>query len=81
MVPWAVVTDSPGAFLAELPPVRAGAVRVDDPLDNPFALVGSAATLADRVRELRERVGVTYVTVFDGLRTVGFDRVVSAPAD
>ena len=31
---------------------------------SPFVLIGSAASIADRLRELEERLGVTSVTVF-----------------
>lgn len=49
---------------------------VEQALDSPFMLFGSVDAICDRIQELRERFGISYLTVFDG-RTAGFDQVVS----
>lgn len=43
--------------------------------DSPFVLVGTVAEITARVQNLRERHGVSYLTVFEG-RSAGFDAVV-----
>ncbi|HEY8474920.1 MAG TPA: TIGR03621 family F420-dependent LLM class oxidoreductase [Natronosporangium sp.] len=45
-------------------------------LDSPFLLVGSVSELCDRIVELRERFGISYLTVFDR-NSDGFEQVVS----
>lgn len=49
---------------------------VEQVLDSPFLLLGSVDAICDRVQELQERFGISYLTVIDG-RAPGFDRVVA----
>lgn len=51
-------------------------LTVEQALDSPFLLFGTVDAICDRIVELRERFGVTYLTVFDG-RNEGFHRVVA----
>lgn len=48
---------------------------VEDLLDSPFVLIGTTRQIADQLTGLRERLGVSYFTVFAG-RSEGFDTVV-----
>jgi hypothetical protein len=68
-----VVTD-PRAAIEEL--LAGASLSVQDALDSPFLLFGSVDEICDRIQELRERFGISYLTVFDG-RNAGFDQVVS----
>jgi alkanesulfonate monooxygenase SsuD/methylene tetrahydromethanopterin reductase-like flavin-dependent oxidoreductase (luciferase family) len=38
--------------------------RVDELLASPHALIGSEDRIVERVQDLRERYGISYVTVF-----------------
>ena len=67
-----VVAD-PRAVAAEL---FGDVLPVEQALDSPFLLLGSVEAICDRIRELRDRFGVSYLTVIDG-RAEGFDRVVA----
>ena len=49
---------------------------VEQALDSPFLLLGSVDAICDRVQELQERCGFSYLTVIDG-RAEGFDQVVA----
>jgi probable F420-dependent oxidoreductase len=69
----AQVTADPRATAAEL---VGEYLSVEQALDCPFLLFGSVDAICDRIVELRERFGVSYLTVFDG-RSDGFDRVVA----
>ena len=51
-------------------------LTVEQALDSPFLLFGTVDAICDRIVELRERFGVTYLTAFDG-RNEGFHRVVA----
>jgi probable F420-dependent oxidoreductase len=53
-----------------------GAVTPEEALSGPYLLLGETDAICDRVVELRERYGVSYLTVFDG-RSDGFDEVVA----
>jgi probable F420-dependent oxidoreductase len=76
LVQWAEVVDDPRAMVARLPSVSAGAITVEQAVASPFMLLGSVDAICDRIVELRERFGVSYLTVFDG-RSDGFDAVVT----
>jgi probable F420-dependent oxidoreductase len=69
----AYVTSDPRATAAEF---LGDALPVDAALDSPFLLFGSVGAICDRIVELRERFGITYLTVFDG-RSEGFEQVVA----
>jgi probable F420-dependent oxidoreductase len=69
----AVVTTDPRAAAAES---IGEFLPVDQALASPYLLFGSVDAICDRIVELRERFGVTYLTVFDG-RNDGFDEVVA----
>jgi probable F420-dependent oxidoreductase len=40
-------------------------LTVDDILSSPFGLIGTPVQIADQVRERRERLGISYLTVFE----------------
>lgn len=50
-----------------------------DPLDSPFLLLGSPGEIARQICDLRDRLGVSYVTVLHG-RSDGFDEIVDTLA-
>jgi probable F420-dependent oxidoreductase len=54
-------------------------IPVETALDSPFMLVGSVDEICERIHELRERFGISYLTVFDG-RNEGFDQVLAGLA-
>lgn len=68
-----VVAD-PRAAAAEL--FGEEVLPVEQALDSPFLLLGSVDAICDRIHELHERFGISYLTVIDG-RSDGFDQVVS----
>jgi probable F420-dependent oxidoreductase len=74
LVQWARVVPDPRATLEEL--LAGRSLTVEQALDSPFMLVGSVDAICDRIQELRDRFGISYLTVFDG-RNEGFDQVVS----
>jgi probable F420-dependent oxidoreductase len=76
LVQRAGVVADPRSVVRQLGPVVRGALTVDDALQSPFVLLGSVDAIRDRLLELRERFGVSYVTVFDG-SSAGFDEVVA----
>jgi probable F420-dependent oxidoreductase len=41
------------------------ALRVDDILSSPYSLIGTPHQIADQLRERRDRLGVSYITVFE----------------
>lgn len=73
LIQGAGVTSDPRATAAEFVGEH---MPVDIALASPFMLFGSVDAICDRIVELRERFGITYLTVFDG-RNDGFDRVVA----
>jgi probable F420-dependent oxidoreductase len=73
LVQRAYVTDDPKATAAEFIDEH---LPLEQALDCPFMLFGSVDAICDRILELRERFGITYLTVFDG-RHDGFDQVVA----
>jgi probable F420-dependent oxidoreductase len=56
--PGVIVTDAGAAVTAKVAAIRG--VLPQLVADSPFALIGSCGELADRVRALRERLGITY---------------------
>lgn len=76
LIQLAGVVADPSAALAELPSVAEGLLPVQRAARSSILLFGSVDALCDRLREMRERTGVSYVTVFDG-RSDGFDAVVA----
>lgn len=74
LVQRAWVTADPRGYLTEL--LAGSQIPVEQALDSPFMLVGSVDAICDRIAELRERFGISYLTVFDG-RSAGFEQVVS----
>lgn len=73
LVQHAHVTGDPRGRAAEL---VGEMLSVDDALDSPFLLLGSVDAICDRIVELREQFGISYLTVFDSRQT-GFGQVVS----
>ncbi|BCJ63668.1 LLM class F420-dependent oxidoreductase [Polymorphospora rubra] len=74
LVQWAGVVPDPRARVAamELP-----GIGVDQVLTSPFALLGTSVDeICARLVDLRDRHGVSYVTVFDR-QSYGFDEVVA----
>ncbi|MBI3688640.1 MAG: hypothetical protein HY241_15145 [Actinobacteria bacterium] len=66
----------PIARIASLEMVSSGAVAADHARASPFVQFGSSVEeVCDQLVDLRDRHGVSYVTVFDG-RSEGFDDVV-----
>jgi probable F420-dependent oxidoreductase len=41
------------------------ALSVDDILSSPYGLIGTPVQIAEQVRERRERLGISYLTVFE----------------
>jgi probable F420-dependent oxidoreductase len=41
------------------------AVSVDDILSSPYGLIGTPVQIAEQIRERRERLGISYLTVFE----------------
>jgi probable F420-dependent oxidoreductase len=41
------------------------ALTVDDVLSSPYSLIGTAEQIADQLRERRDRLGISYITVFE----------------
>jgi probable F420-dependent oxidoreductase len=75
MAAWAVVTDQRRSFIENLGSVRSGRVTTETAMDSPFILIGTTAHITDRLHELRERAGISYVTVVD-VRSTTFDPLV-----
>jgi probable F420-dependent oxidoreductase len=77
LVQLAGVVPDPHEAAAARGPVRSGAMTADQLLRSPFVQLGSSVDeLCDRIAALRDRHGVTYITVFDDQST-GFDPVVT----
>ncbi len=76
LVQWAIVTDDPLREAEGLARRWEGSGLVARALlDSPFIMIGSAGDIGEKLVELRESLGISYLTVFDG-RSPGFDRVV-----
>jgi probable F420-dependent oxidoreductase len=73
LVQHAHVTDDPAGTAEAL---VGEAMPAETALASPFMLFGTVDAICERIIELRERFGVSYLTVFDG-RETGFDQVVS----
>jgi probable F420-dependent oxidoreductase len=75
LVQHAEVTADPPARAAASRLVSGGVLTAEQALVSPFVLLGSVEAICERLHELRERYGISYVTVFDRQAT-GFDAVV-----
>ena len=73
LIQHAHVTDDPAGTAAGL---VGEVIPMETALESPFLLFGTVDAICERIIELRERFGVSYLTVFDG-RETGFDQVVS----
>jgi probable F420-dependent oxidoreductase len=76
LIQQADVVAHPLARAAELRVVTGGVLTAEQVLVSPFHLLGSTDTICDRLTELHERHGISYITVFDEQST-GFDAVVT----
>jgi probable F420-dependent oxidoreductase len=75
LVQFAPVGADPAAVVEGQDLASVGLASVEDAVACPFLLLGSVEAICDRIRELRDRYGISYFTVFDG-RSDGFDEVV-----
>ena len=41
------------------------ALSVDDILSSPYSLIGTVEEIAEQLRDRRDRLGVSYITVFE----------------
>lgn len=64
LVQGVTVTDNRRAVATELQPLLP-TLTVDDVLGSPFGLIGTPAQIAEQLRERRERLGISYLTVFE----------------
>jgi probable F420-dependent oxidoreductase len=69
LVQWAVPS------VGDVPAVREGRATIEQAQASPFLLLGTVDEMAERLGQLRERFGTSYITVFDG-RSPGFGAVV-----
>jgi len=76
LVQRAGLVDDPVAAVQDATLVRNGVMSAEELVETPFILLGSIDRICDRIVELRERHGVSYLTVFDGLAP-GFEQVVA----
>lgn len=76
LVQFVVPGGTPEAAAAAMPAVQEGRLAEADVLGSPFVLLGPTAAMVERLHELRERFGVSYVTVFQA-RQEGFEAVVA----
>lgn len=64
LVQGVTITDDRRAAAEEVQPLLP-AVTADDILSSPYSLIGTPGQIADQLRERRDRLGVTYITVFE----------------
>ena len=64
LVQGVTITDDRVAAATELQPLLP-ALTVDDILRSPYGLIGTPDQIAEQVRERRDRLGVSYITVFE----------------
>jgi probable F420-dependent oxidoreductase len=64
LVQGVVITDDRRAVAADLLPLVPG-LRVDDILSSPYSLIGSVEQIAAQLRDRRDRLGISYITVFE----------------
>jgi probable F420-dependent oxidoreductase len=76
LVQQADVVADPLTRASQLRLVTGGVLTAEDALLSPFLLLGSIDMICDRIAELRDRYGITYITVFDRQST-GFDSIVT----
>ncbi|NEE03010.1 LLM class F420-dependent oxidoreductase [Phytoactinopolyspora halotolerans] len=65
LVQFVAITDDRRALAENLVAERAPYFTVDDALETPFALIGTVEQIAEQMRENRERLGLTYITVHE----------------
>jgi probable F420-dependent oxidoreductase len=70
------IVDDPIAAVADASLVQGGVMSAEELVETPFILLGSIDRICERIVELRERYGISYLTVFDG-RAPGFEQVVA----
>jgi alkanesulfonate monooxygenase SsuD/methylene tetrahydromethanopterin reductase-like flavin-dependent oxidoreductase (luciferase family) len=76
LVQRAGLADDPVAAVGDATLVRDGVMSAEELVTTPHILLGSIDEICDRIVELRERHGISYLTVFDG-RSPGFEQVVA----
>jgi probable F420-dependent oxidoreductase len=64
LVQGVTVTGDRRATAAELQPLLPG-LDVDDILSSPYGLIGTPEQMAEQLRERRDRLGISYITVFE----------------
>ena len=64
LVQGVTLTDDRANVAAELQPLLP-TLSVDDVLSSPYGLIGTATQIAEQLRERRERLGISYITVFE----------------
>jgi hypothetical protein len=80
LVQLAGIVPDPAAAVSSLRSASSDAITGDLALRSPFVqLASSVDEVCDRIDALRERHGISYITVFDG-RSTGFDDVVKRMA-
>ena len=78
LIQHALVTDDPESVAAAIAAESPGeALSPADILDTPFVQLGTAEAVADELRGLREELGISYMTVFHGERSNGFEQVLA----
>jgi probable F420-dependent oxidoreductase len=64
LVQGVTLTEDRGGVAAELQPL-VPQLSIDDILSSPYSLVGTAAQIAEQLQERRDRLGISYITVFE----------------
>ena len=64
LVQGVTITDDRRAVATDVQPLLP-AVTADDILNSPYSLIGTHEQIADQLRDRRERLGITYITVFE----------------
>jgi probable F420-dependent oxidoreductase len=64
LVQGVVITSDRRSVAAELQPLVPG-LRVDDILSSPYSLIGTVEEIAAQLRDRRDRLGISYITVFE----------------
>ena len=64
LVQGVTITADRRATAAELQPLLP-ALTIDDILSSPYGLIGTPEQIAEQLRDRRERLGISYVTVFE----------------
>ena len=64
LVQGVTITDDRRATAADLQPLLP-ALSVDDILSSPYGLIGTPGQIAEQIADRRERLGISYLTVFE----------------